>query len=85
MANKIKPHGFRVGDVVEEIKPFTGRKRKLYVVSGTKGWIHSHGAISLCREIGAVSLLTNASEYRLVKRRESVGRNWWLIFKDGEK
>jgi len=42
-------------------------------------------SISLAREIGAVSLLTNASRCKLVKRREDVGAEWWKIFPEGEK
>ena len=82
-------HNFRVGDVV---KSKTGGK--VYVVSGTKGWIHTSWKtengkidswISLAQEIGATSLLTHASEYKLVMRREQVDKRWWLIFPKGEK
>lgn len=88
--NKLKSiHGFRVGDLVADKK--TGG---FYVVCGTKGWIHSSWKnkggrvdswVSLAKEIGAVSLLSHASEYRLVKRRELVGKRWWSIFPKGEK
>lgn len=83
-------HGFRVGDV---LKRRDGKEGK-YVVSGTKGWVHSSWRredgsvdswISLSKEIGATSLLTHASEYKLVTRREDVGANWWEIFAKGEK
>jgi hypothetical protein len=90
---KKQTHNFRVGDVVESRK--TGGR---YVVSGTKGWlhgsfIHAEGKlkgkrdswISLVKEIGATSLLTHASEYRLVLPREKVGKRWWAIFPKGEK
>ena len=86
-------HTFRVGDVVASKKA-----GGIYVVSGTKGWIHkpfthSEGEmkgkrdvwISLAKEIGAISLLTHASEYKLVVRRERVGKRWWAIFPKGEK
>jgi hypothetical protein len=81
---------FRVGDVVKR----KDGKEGLYVVSGTKGWIHKPFThedgrkdkwISLAKEIGATSLLTHASEYKLVKCRENVGKKWWLIFPKGEK
>ena len=88
--SKIKPvHKFRVGDVVKH-----EGERKLYVMSGTKGWIHSSWKnddgsidthISLAQEIGHISFLTNASRCKLVKRREDVGKKWWTIFPNGEK
>ena len=87
--NKIKSiHGFRVGDVVKNKK-----SGKLYVVSGTQEWIHSSWKengkvdswISLTKEIGTTSLLTYASEYKLITPREKVGKEWWLIFPGGEK
>ena len=87
------PHNFRVGDVVESKKT-----RERYVVSRTKSWLHksfthSEGLmkgkrdawISLAKEIGEVSLLTYASEYKLVMRREEVGKQRWRIFPKGEK
>ncbi|KKK51940.1 hypothetical protein LCGC14_3109930 [marine sediment metagenome] len=85
-----KPHNFRVGDVVKS----KDNKYGLFVVSGTKGWVHAtfhhedgriDAWISLAKEIGAVSLLTHASEYILVTRRENVGKEWWKIFSKGEK
>ena len=85
-----KNHGFRVGDVVKR----KDGKEGLFVVSNTKGWAHTafrhedgriDAWISLAKEIGAVSLLTHASEYKLVKRREQVGKRWWAIFPKGEK
>lgn len=88
--SKLKPtHTFRVGDVVKHEK-----ERKPYVVSGTKGWIHAawrnddgtvDSHISLAREIGATSFLTNASRCKLITPREKVGKKWWEIFPDGEK
>lgn len=90
MAKLKSVHGFRVGDVLKR----KDGKQGQYVVSGTKGWIHSSWRkddgtvdswISLSKEIGATSLLTHASEYKLVTKRENVGTNWWGIFPDGEK
>lgn len=88
---KLKPvHGFRVGDIVKR----KDGKDGLYVVSGTQGWVHGSWRnedgtidswISLSKEIGAMSLLTHASEYKLVKPREKVGAKWWTIFPEGEK
>ncbi len=91
MSKSLKPnHGFRVGDVIKR----KDRKDGLFVVSGTKGWIHStfkhkdgriDSWISVAKEIGATSLITHASEYKLVTSREKVGKKWWLIFPKGEK
>lgn len=90
MAKLQSIHGFLVGDVV---KPKDG-KGGLYVVCGTKGWVHStwrkddgtvDSWISLAKEIGAVPLLTHASEYKLVLEREKVSNEWWKIFPKGEK
>ncbi len=81
---------FRVGDIVKR----KDGKERIYVVSGTKGWIHESFTdkdgrkdkwISLAKEIGATSLLTHASEYKLIKHREDVGKEWWKIFPKGEK
>lgn len=69
---------FKVGDIIRQGK-------KIYIVSGTKGWIHKDGWISLVREIGETSLLTEAKDYKLVKRREKIGKQWWRIFPNGEK
>ena len=68
----------RVGDMVKHNK-------KKYVVSGSKGWVHKHGWVSLVREIGTTPLLTRVEECSLIKRRERVGKKWWLIFSKGEK
>lgn len=85
-----KPHNFRVGDVVKR----KDGKKGLYVVSGTKGWTnnaftHDDGRrdafISLCKKIGTIPLSSYSSEYKLVKRREDVGKQWWKIFPKGEK
>lgn len=85
-----KKISFRVGDIVQRKDGTEG----LYVVSGTKGWLHKSfkhedgridSWISLAKEIGATSLLSHASEYKLVKRREDVGKKWWSIFPKGEK
>ncbi|HCR36384.1 TPA: hypothetical protein DIU22_05105 [Candidatus Woesebacteria bacterium] len=81
---------FRVGDVVKR----KDNKQGLYVVAGTKGWVHKpftleDGSkskwISLTKEIGVVSLLTHEDEYKLVTPREKVGKKWWIIFPKGEK
>jgi len=86
---KTSPHNFRVGDVVAHKK-----QKGRYVVSGTKGWVHKpfkhddgrkDAWISLAKEIGSTSLLTHASEYRLVMPREKVGKRWWAVFPKGEK
>lgn len=83
-------HGFRIGDVVVRKDGKDGK----YVVSGTKGWVHDSfraedgsvdSWVSLSKEMGATSLLTHASEYKLLKRREKVGAKWWAIFPNGEK
>lgn len=85
-----KPHTFRVGDVVRKKEG----EREVYVVSGTKGWIHddftredgSRDAwISLAQAMGEVSLLTCASEYELIRKREDVRDDWWTWFTNGEK
>lgn len=91
MSKKLSPiHGFRVGDVVKR----KDGKDGLFVVSGTKGWIHStwrnddgtiDSWVSLAKEIGSTSLLTPASEYKPVTPREKVGKKWWAIFPKGEK
>lgn len=88
--NKPK-HVFRIGDVVMY-------KKKPYVVSGTRGWIHKAFKredgkmdkwISITQEVGATSLLTWASECKLLKKREDSPKEWWTLFiksyKDGEK
>lgn len=88
MAKLKSIHGFRVGDIVKH-----EGERKLYVVCGTQGWLHSSwrekgkvdSHISLAQEIGDTAFLTNASRCKLVKRREDVGKKWWTIFPDGEK
>ena len=69
---------YRVGDIVKEAN-------KVYIVSGTKGWVHRNGWISLSREIGSMSLLTNVDRISLVKRREKITKDWWKIFPEGEK
>lgn len=69
---------FRAGDVVKH-------ERKIYVVSSVKGWIHKGGGISLRQTMEGLELLTRASECTLVKRREEVGKKWWLVFPKGEK
>ena len=92
--NKLKStHGFRVGDVVKE-----KRDGEIYVVSSTKSWIHKpfthkegkmkgkrDAWISVVKEIGVISTLGHASEYKLVMRREQFGKRWWSIFPKGEK
>jgi len=77
MKNTTK-HIFKVGDIVKE-------GNKVYVVSGTKGWVHKGGWISLTREIGTMSLLTRIEDIQLIKSREKITKNWWLIFPKGEK
>jgi hypothetical protein len=69
---------FRVGDIVRH-------QKKVYVVSGTKGWVHRSGWISLAREIGTVSLLVRIEEVYLIKKREEIKKNFWEIFPEGEK
>ena len=80
MDKEIKKHNFRGGDVVKNKK-----RGGLYVVARTKSWVHKGNWISLVKEMGVISLLDKADEYKLVKRREDVGKKWWLIFPKGEK
>ena len=69
---------FKVGDIVKYNK-------KIYVVSGTTGWIHKGGWISLVRELGVISNLARVEEVLLVTHRENIKKNFWEIFPDGEK
>lgn len=60
---KTKTVKFRVGDIVRH-------DNKKYIVSETKSWVHKDGWISLCRNMGEMSLLTRVDLVKLILPRE---------------
>lgn len=76
MLKKFKRPVLRVGDVVKH-----EGERTRYIVSGTKGWIHKDGAISLRSSWGGLEFLTRRDRCHLVMKREDV-KEWWKIIKE---
>lgn len=66
---------FRIGDMVMH-------EGKKYMVSGTVGWIHKGGAISVRDAWGGLELLTRVERCKLLKRRESIKKFWLELPED---
>ena len=65
----------RVGDLVLH-------EGKRYLVSGTKGWIHKGGAISLRQTWSGLELLTRVSRCKLLTKRENIKKFWEILEED---